>query len=86
MESNSQPMRIHISETTANLLTLSGIALTLEDRGEMDIKGKGKMHTYFVDDNSSYLATADKFNEERKKAEIEKKNIFRKEEDLTVEV
>lgn len=49
MESNSVPMRIHISEDTAQLITLSGIDVKLENRGETEIKGKGKMQTYFVE-------------------------------------
>lgn len=51
MESNSVPMRIHISEDTANLITFSGINVKLEDRGELEIKGKGKMRTFFVEED-----------------------------------
>jgi class 3 adenylate cyclase len=47
MESNGQAMRIHMSNTTADLLghNFSGI----ESRGEIQIKGKGAMQTYFLD-------------------------------------
>ena len=91
MESNSLPMRVHVSQDTADLLTLSGIALTLEDRGEMEIKGKGLMHTFFVDEKSSYLATADKYKEDLKKEEMERKAEKKPaatfhDENLTVEV
>ena len=45
MESHGEPMRIHCSEATADKIKLD---FDLEYRGEMDIKGKGKMATYFI--------------------------------------
>ncbi|XP_023334377.1 atrial natriuretic peptide receptor 1 [Eurytemora carolleeae] len=47
MESNGLPLRIHLSSSTAELLTEFGI-FHLEDRGEMQIKGKGLMRTYWL--------------------------------------
>ncbi|MEH6405527.1 MAG: adenylate/guanylate cyclase domain-containing protein [Sneathiella sp.] len=45
LESSSLPDRIQISDFTSQLL---GADFTLEPRGDIDIKGKGKMATYFV--------------------------------------
>lgn len=59
METNSAPMRIHVSEDTADLIQISGIDIQLEDRGEMAIKGKGLMRTFFVDEKSSYPYVAE---------------------------
>merc|ERR1711937_1043365 len=47
MESNSERGRVHISNSTYDVLDLSNFDIT--SRGELDIKGKGKMSTYFVD-------------------------------------
>ncbi|ETN63420.1 soluble guanylate cyclase gcy [Anopheles darlingi] len=46
MESTSQAMRIHISETTKNLLSSN---YRVSERGEIDVKGKGTMKTYWLD-------------------------------------
>ncbi|XP_052866342.1 soluble guanylate cyclase 88E [Anopheles cruzii] len=46
MESTSQAMRIHISESTKHLL--SG-GYHVSERGEIDVKGKGSMKTYWLD-------------------------------------
>ena len=45
MESHGEPMRIHCSEATADKIKLD---FDLEYRGELEIKGKGKMATYFI--------------------------------------
>ncbi|KAK7002980.1 guanylate cyclase 32E, partial [Biomphalaria glabrata] len=47
MESNSQALKIHISEPTMNLLVQIG-GFELEERGNIDIKGKGLMKTYWL--------------------------------------
>ncbi|XP_053679980.1 soluble guanylate cyclase 88E [Anopheles nili] len=46
MESTSQAMRIHISESTKNLLSGN---YRVSERGEIDVKGKGSMKTYWLD-------------------------------------
>ena len=46
MESNSAPGKIHISESTSNELVKDGTFL-ISNRGEIDVKGKGKMNTYW---------------------------------------
>ncbi|KAG2429902.1 hypothetical protein HXX76_010682 [Chlamydomonas incerta] len=48
MESTSLPMRIQISEATAKLLT-SKAEFELSARGEVSVKGKGIMNTYWLD-------------------------------------
>eukprot|EP01137_Pigoraptor_chileana_P026015 Opistho-2@96393 len=57
MESNSAALRIHMSETTYNLLQGTG-RYTVEDRGEIEIKGKGTMHTYWLTGRAAAAATA----------------------------
>ncbi|GAU91487.1 hypothetical protein RvY_03727 [Ramazzottius varieornatus] len=47
MESNSLPLRIHCSEACKNVLETFG-SFELELRGELDVKGKGKMTTYWL--------------------------------------
>lgn len=47
MESTSQAMKVHISQTTKDLLTPN---YKLTERGEIDVKGKGSMKTYWLDD------------------------------------
>ena len=45
MESSGETGRIHLSETTVALL---GNEFETEARGEIEIKGKGLMKTYFL--------------------------------------
>jgi class 3 adenylate cyclase len=45
MESHGVPGRVQVSEVTANAL---GGEFELEDRGALEIKGKGKMHTFLL--------------------------------------
>jgi adenylate cyclase len=45
MESNSEPMKINISESTYNLVMND---FETEPRGELEVKGKGKHKMYFV--------------------------------------
>jgi class 3 adenylate cyclase len=54
MESLSEPGRIHVSEAIANALTpCLHDSLTLLKRGEISIKGKGPMTTYWLEGASS---------------------------------
>ncbi len=46
LESLSEPMKIHISETTAGLI---GNIFSLTGLPEIDVKGKGMMKSYYVD-------------------------------------
>ncbi|XP_029384215.1 guanylate cyclase 2G [Echeneis naucrates] len=47
MESNSLPLKIHISQCTAEILIQAGI-FELEERGEIEMKGKGHHKTYWL--------------------------------------
>ena len=51
MESNSESMRIHCSEVSANLLMKQDPEMSVVSRGNIRIKGKGEMHTYWVGDD-----------------------------------
>ncbi|CAD6195344.1 unnamed protein product [Caenorhabditis auriculariae] len=53
MESNGEPLRIHCSQTTQEVLkTIPGF--DLEERGSMVIKGKGHMKTYWLNNRIGY--------------------------------
>jgi class 3 adenylate cyclase len=45
MESHGEPSRIHISQATRDLLKDT---FQFADRGEITVKGKGTMHTWFL--------------------------------------
>ena len=47
MESNGEPFKIHMSASTAQLLHTFSMFL-IEERGELEVKGKGKMVTYWL--------------------------------------
>ncbi|XP_025837432.1 atrial natriuretic peptide receptor 2-like [Agrilus planipennis] len=47
MESNGLPLRIHVSPATKEVLDIYG-TFNLECRGEVEMKGKGKMITYWL--------------------------------------
>ncbi|XP_062860017.1 guanylate cyclase 2G [Trichomycterus rosablanca] len=47
MESNSLPLRIHISQSTADILIRIG-SYQLEERGDIELKGKGLQKTFWL--------------------------------------
>ncbi|XP_061564090.1 guanylate cyclase 2G [Cololabis saira] len=47
MESNSLPLKIHISQPTAEILVQAG-SFEMEERGEIEMKGKGIQKTYWL--------------------------------------
>jgi adenylate cyclase len=51
MESTSEPGRIHVSEAFANVLrgSTNSAPYNLKQRGEVEIKGKGAMNTYWLE-------------------------------------
>lgn len=55
MESHGEPMKIHISEDTAGILNRFGTFI-IEPRGQVDIKGKGIMNTFWLTGKRSQLA------------------------------
>lgn len=50
MESTSTAMKVHISESTKNLV---GSNYKVSVRGEIDVKGKGSMKTYWLDEREN---------------------------------
>lgn len=47
MESNGEPLRIHVSQDTKAVLEKFG-TFHLEPRGGIEVKGKGTMHTFWL--------------------------------------
>lgn len=59
MESNGQRGRIHLSETTAELLKAAGFADWVVPReGRIEAKGKGSMQTYWIGAEADFSFTA----------------------------
>ncbi|XP_062373919.1 guanylate cyclase 2G [Sardina pilchardus] len=54
MESNSLPLKIHISQSTADILREMGV-FELEERGDMDIKGKGNQKTFWLKSKKGFV-------------------------------
>lgn len=50
MESNSLPGRIHCSMATADLLDEQAPDIPKVSRGHIEIKGKGEIHTVWVNE------------------------------------
>ena len=46
MESNGEPLKIHMSGATANLLDKFQ-TFEIEERGELEVKGKGGIFQYY---------------------------------------
>uniref|UniRef100_A0A8C0YM55 Guanylate cyclase n=1 Tax=Cyprinus carpio carpio TaxID=630221 RepID=A0A8C0YM55_CYPCA len=53
MESNSLPLRIHVSQSTADILLKTG-NFELEERGDIEIKGKGTQKTFWLISKSGF--------------------------------
>ncbi|KAG8547300.1 hypothetical protein GDO81_028591, partial [Engystomops pustulosus] len=53
MESNSLPLRIHISESTAKILEQIG-GYVISERGWIQVKGKGKQRTFWLKDKAGF--------------------------------
>ena len=47
MESNGEALKIHMSSSTAELLTTFH-TFQVEERGQLEVKGKGRMTTYWL--------------------------------------
>jgi len=56
MESHGLPGHIHISRTIAKMIKKHAPGLILEPRGLIDIKGKGRLQTYFLKGGSYSLS------------------------------
>ncbi|XP_077481348.1 guanylate cyclase 2G [Stigmatopora argus] len=57
MESNSLPLKIHISQRTADILTQVG-SFELEERGQIEMKGKGNHKTYWLLSKQGFKPTS----------------------------
>ncbi|KPM04974.1 atrial natriuretic peptide receptor 1-like protein [Sarcoptes scabiei] len=57
METYGEPQKIHISESTKKLLDMFG-CFTITPRGEVEIKGKGVMFTYWLDSGRRKLPSS----------------------------
>jgi guanylate cyclase len=55
MESTSEAMRVHVSQTTRELLTPNYL---ISERGEIIVKGKGNMKTYWLNGKSDRQSSA----------------------------
>lgn len=55
MESNGEPLKIHISEATKNILESLG-GFIIEARGEVFLKGKGNVRTFWLVDSEQRRA------------------------------
>ncbi|KAJ8365223.1 hypothetical protein SKAU_G00140540 [Synaphobranchus kaupii] len=53
MESNSLPLKIHISQSTADILRQFG-SFEMEERGEIEIKGKGTQKTFWLTSKAGF--------------------------------
>ena len=65
MESNGEALKIHLSGATAKLLQ-SYESFQLEERGELEVKGKGRMTTFWLLGESEALVreTGDSLDQE----------------------
>ncbi|XP_074141335.1 guanylate cyclase 2G-like [Sminthopsis crassicaudata] len=63
MESNSLPLRIHVSQTTASALMSIG-GYDLQERGTIKVKGKGEQTTYWLKGKTGLAISLPEFNEE----------------------
>ncbi|XP_069467890.1 guanylate cyclase 2G-like [Ambystoma mexicanum] len=69
MESNSLPLRIHVSETTAKALKAAG-GYELLERGTIQIKGKGKQKTFWLKGKAGLQVPLPEFSSEEEEAII----------------
>ncbi|XP_051829774.1 guanylate cyclase 2G-like [Antechinus flavipes] len=63
MESNSLPLRIHVSQTTASALMSIG-GYDLQERGTIKVKGKGEQTTYWLKGKTGLAISLPEFIEE----------------------
>ena len=66
MESNSKPGRIQCSEAYAKLLEEQHARVHLVPRGKIQVKGKGEMSTYWVEEGPTQISILDQVLEQLK--------------------
>ena len=71
LESNGEPLKIHISQSTKLILDKFG-TFDVVERGLVEMKGKGKMLTYWLNgehNSEAYTAHPNRFDKEKDKVE-----------------
>ena len=61
MESNSMKNRIHCSDRAAAVLREQYPQINIRSRGVIEVKGKGKMHTFWVNEDSPSTAETERY-------------------------
>ncbi|CAB9526418.1 Receptor-type guanylate cyclase gcy [Seminavis robusta] len=72
MESNGKPGRIHCSMDSARLLEQQCPGLPIHSRGLIDVKGKGQMHTFWVNEETVAPSYDDTQNASRRTSKASK--------------
>uniref|UniRef100_A0A5F8GY90 Guanylate cyclase n=1 Tax=Monodelphis domestica TaxID=13616 RepID=A0A5F8GY90_MONDO len=75
MESNSLPLRIHVSQTTASALRSVG-GYVLQERGTIKVKGKGEQTTYWLKGKVGFAMSLPEFMEENESQEPLQVSLF----------
>ena len=65
MESNSKENRIHCSDTAAMILKEQDPDMSLKSRGKINIKGKGEMRTWWVNEGDGRRRMSRDFSDSR---------------------
>ena len=73
METTGQPLRIHASDSCKNLLDQLG-GYNLEERGEVSVKGKGTMLTYWLLGEDPAMSTWRKAERDKNKSNLQPSN------------
>uniref|UniRef100_A0A087YGM6 Guanylate cyclase n=1 Tax=Poecilia formosa TaxID=48698 RepID=A0A087YGM6_POEFO len=79
MESNGLPLRIHISQSTADILVQAG-SFELKERGDIEMKGKGVQKTYWLLNKAGFNPTLNSLSSlqgDGLKVQMEKQEVMR---------
>uniref|UniRef100_A0A3B3XEL6 Guanylate cyclase domain-containing protein n=2 Tax=Poecilia mexicana TaxID=48701 RepID=A0A3B3XEL6_9TELE len=79
MESNGLPLRIHISQSTADILVQAG-SFELKERGDIEMKGKGVQKTYWLLNKAGFNPTLNSLSSlqgDSLKVQMEKQEVMR---------
>ena len=87
MESNSKANRIQCSKASATLLEVQCPEIALRRRGKIAIKGKGRMQTFWVDEEGERRRSSDiRLEEESARLSLDAKKELAKLEELIEEL